>query len=395
MVIRPLLTAFSQSENAWGNSAALLGGVARNAIAFWGVDIGFVSLNSRSRVVSAIKNPKLFRASLIRWFRKSGRALPWRGTRDPYAIWISEIMLQQTQVVTVVDYFERWMKRFPGIDTLAAAPEEEVLRLWQGLGYYSRARNLHRAAQIVAQTHGGKIPAEPDEIQKLPGVGRYTAGAIATFAFDVPTPIVEANIARVLARLLDMRTPVDSTKGQAILWGQAEALQPKRNAGLHNSALMELGALICLPRLPKCAVCPVRTFCSAGAPEFLPVKKTRRKTVELTEQCAWIARRGRVLLEQQTGSRWHGLWKLPQLHKSPPATPPILSLTYPFTHHRVTLSVFLQDAPSAVTTRQRWVKIKDLDQVAMTAPHRRAVEKLEALATGSIPVQNSGFNGAA
>ncbi len=326
---------------------------------------------------SARLDPAPFRKALVAWFKKSGRDLPWRRTRDPYAILVSEIMLQQTQVVTVLDYYARWMKRFPDFATLAGAAEAAVLAQWQGLGYYSRARNLHRAAQMVMSDHAGKMPVAPGEIQKLPGIGRYTAGAVATFAFDVSTPIIDANIARVLARLLDLRTPVDSTAGQAVVWGEAEALQPGRNAGIFNSAIMELGALVCLPRSPKCPLCPVREFCRATDPESLPVKKPRRKTVELSEQCGWIINKGRLLLEQQAGTRWRGLWKLPLL-RGGAASAPLLQLTYPFTHHRVTLAVFSQSAPDSLASLQRWFKIKDLEQVAIAAPHRRAIGQLQA-----------------
>jgi A/G-specific adenine glycosylase len=330
-----------------------------------------------SPVNEAKLDPAPFRKSLIAWFEKSGRNLPWRRTHDPYAILVSEIMLQQTQVVTVLDYFARWMKRFPDFATLAGASEADVLAQWQGLGYYSRARNLHHAAQIVMRDHAGKMPATPDEIRTLPGIGRYTAGAVATFAFDVSTPIIDANIARVLARLLDLRTPIDSTAGQAVVWGEAEALQPAHNAGLFNSAIMELGALICLPRSPKCLICPVQKFCRATDPESLPVKKPRRKTVELTEQCALITRKDLILLEQQVGSRWRGLWKLPLL-RSTTVRPPLLQFTYPFTHHRVTLSIFSEPSPEATAPLQCWFKIKEIDNIAIAAPHRRAIMQLHA-----------------
>lgn len=325
------------------------------------------------------KHPRLdpapFRKSLTAWFKKSGRDLPWRRTRDPYAILVSEIMLQQTQVATVLDYFQRWMKRFPDFASLACASEADVLSVWQGLGYYSRARNLHRAAQIVMRDHAGKMPPSPDEIRKLPGIGRYTAGAVATFAFDLPTPIVDANIARVLARLLDLHIPIDSTAGRDALWAQAEALQPARNAGLFNSAIMELGALVCLPRAPKCLACPVKKFCRTPKPESLPVKKAPRKTIALAEHCGWITRKGRILLEQQTGPRWRGLWKLPLLPRAV-SSPPLLQLVYPFTHHRVTLAVHSQRPPATAAASQRWFKIKDLAQLAIAAPHRRAIARL-------------------
>lgn len=321
------------------------------------------------------ENPAPFRKALVAWFKKSGRDLPWRRTRDPYAILVSEIMLQQTQVVTVIDYFELWMKRFPDFASLAAAPEADVLAQWQGLGYYSRARNLHRAAQIVMRDHSGKIPPSPDEIRRLPGIGRYTAGAVATFAFDASTPIVDANIARVLARLFNMRAPVDSTAGREALWTHASALQPEHSAGLFNSAIMELGALVCAPRSPKCPGCPVKKFCRASDPESLPVKKARRKTIALEENCAWITRKDRILLEQQTGPRWRGLWKLPLLHKKIfPA--PLLQITYPFTHHKVTLAVHAAPPPAVAVLPLCWFKLDDLAQVAIAAPHRRAIGQL-------------------
>lgn len=320
-------------------------------------------------------DPAQLRAPLIAWFKKHGRDLPWRRTHDPYAILVSEIMLQQTQVATVLDYYRRWLKRFPGFAQLAAASEAEVLAQWQGLGYYSRARNLHRAAQAVMQDHDGKMPANAAKIRILPGVGRYTAGAVATFAFDLPSPIVDANIARVIARLLDMRLPIDSTAGQFVLWREAEALQPRKEARLFNSALMELGALVCLPRTPKCAACPVKKSCRATDPATLPVKKPRRKTIALTEHCAWIRRNGRVLLEQQSGARLRGMWKLPPLRERTDSSS-LLQLTYPFTHHKVTMDVFEKDEPVDILPSQRWVAVKDLKDVAIAAPHRRAIVEL-------------------
>jgi A/G-specific adenine glycosylase len=317
-----------------------------------------------------------FRHSLVAWFKKNGRDLPWRHTHNPYAVLVSEMMLQQTQVVTVIDFFTRWMARFPDFAALAAASEADVLQVWQGLGYYSRARNLHRTAKIIVAEHGGKMPRDLDAIRALPGIGRYTAGAVATFAFDQSTPIIDANIARVLSRLFDMRTPVDSSAGQAALWRIADDLQPQKNAGIFNEALMELGALVCLPRSPKCLICPVKKFCRAENPEILPVKKPRRKTVAITENCAWIVKNGRILLEQQTGPRWRGLWKLPgmrNVERGMRNEKPLLKIVYPFTHHRVTLSIFPVPASKKTGENQRWFKIGELEKVALAAPHRRAI----------------------
>jgi A/G-specific adenine glycosylase len=318
------------------------------------------------------------RRSLGAWFRRAARDLPWRRTRDPYAIFVSELMLQQTQVASVIPYYKRWLARFPDFDTLAAAEESEVLAMWQGLGYYSRARNLHRAAREVVARHAGVMPRDAGMIRALPGVGRYTAGAVASFAFDLPEPLVDANVARVLARLLNLRVAVDATEGQRAVWGAATQLVPKKGAGSFNGALMELGAILCVPRAPQCLLCPIRPHCgafAAGTAGELPIKKARRKTVELAEACAWTVRAGRILLEQQTGKRWRGMWKLPLLPGAPEAEP-LLSLEYPFTHHRVMLSVYAQPVPSTLPENWAWHAWEELDAVAMTSPHRRAIERL-------------------
>ena len=323
-----------------------------------------------------IKNPKLFRAQLASWFQREGRDLPWRRTRDGYAVLVAELMLQQTQVATVIPYFERWVRRFPDITALAAATEPEVLSLWQGLGYYARARNLHRTAQQVVARFGGALPRDPALLATLPGVGRYTAGAVAAFAFDLPVAAVDGNIARVIARLIDLRLPIDTEPGQGIVWKVAAELLPKRAGRLHTSALMELGALLCVARRPRCPACPVRRHCAAPAPEQLPKKRARPARVELDEPCAWIFQRRRLLLEQQSGSRWRGLWKLPRLAAAPSPARPLLALRYPFTHHRVTLRIFRRGDPRQIAADQAWIRTADLDTLAVAAPHRRAITHL-------------------
>ncbi len=324
---------------------------------------------------STFQNPAALRNELAVWFREHGRDLPWRRTRDPYAIMVSEFMLQQTQVATVLGYFEKWLARFPDFQALSDASSDDVLHAWQGLGYYSRARNLHRAAQQVVAELGGKLPDDLAAISRLPGVGRYTAGAIASFAFDRATPAVDANIARVLARLLDLREPIDSTRGNAEIWRAASDLLPDKCGGEHTSALMELGALVCLPRKPQCPICPIRGRCRTRDPESLPVKKARPKIIALAEDCAWIVEGGRILLEQQTGSRWRGMWKLPALTGTSKGVP-IVQLDYPFTNHRVTLRAFASAAPRAIAANQRWQKIAQLGDLALTSPHRRAIERV-------------------
>jgi A/G-specific adenine glycosylase len=312
------------------------------------------------------------------WFDKAGRDLPWRKTSDPYAILVSELMCQQTQVATVIPYYERWLAKFPDFAALAAATEHDVLSLWQGLGYYSRARNLHRAAKHVMEVHLGKLPADAAAIRALPGVGRYTAGAVASFAFDLPEPLVDANVARVIARLIDLRTEIDSTRGQAALWGEAERLVPSKGAGRFNSAIMELGALVCVPRNPRCEECPISEHClgyAAGTAPKLPLKKPRKKRVDLVEHCAWTTKGDSLLLEYQSGARWKGLWKLPLL-PAEQSGEPIYSGEYPFTHHRVFLRVHEKPATDGISTHQKWVQKADLDGIPLTAPHRRAIEAL-------------------
>src|SRR6266852_396195 len=201
--------------------------------------------------------------SLLAWFDRHRRDLPWRRSRDVYHIWVSEVMLQQTQVATVIPYFKRFLEAFPTLADLAAAEEGDVLRLWEGLGYYRRARDLHRAAQRVVADHGGRIPQEPALLASLPGIGRYTLGAILSQAFDRRLPILETNSQRVLCRLFGRRC--DPRRGQARrwLWEIAESLLPARRVGAFNQALMELGALVCTPAVPRCGACPVRALCAA------------------------------------------------------------------------------------------------------------------------------------
>ena len=328
------------------------------------------------------------RRTLDAWFDRAGRDLPWRRTHDPYAVMVSEFMLQQTQVATVIPYYERWLARFPDAAALARAPEPEVLRAWEGLGYYARARNLHRAAWAIVEIHGGVFPADLAAIAALPGVGRYTAGAVASFAFNRPAAAVDANIARVLARWLNLQTPIDTTAGQAALWAAAERLvapapgedgvSPRR----WNSALMELGALVCRARAPACLLCPAQGWCgasAAGTQETVPVKRAPRAAVALDEPCAWVVSADGLLLQQGTvGARWRGLWKLPPLAAPPgPDAIPRFRLVYPFTHHRVTLRVFDASAPAgALADGQRWWPLAKLEHAAMAAPHRRAVRAL-------------------
>jgi A/G-specific adenine glycosylase len=286
-------------------------------------------------------------------------------------------MLQQTQVATVIPYYENWLRRFPNLAALAAASENDVLHAWQGLGYYARARNLRATALAIRQKHGGIFPRDLESIQELPGIGRYTANAVATFAFDRAVPIVEANIARVLARLFDLQTPIDTSAGRAELWDAAAQVLPRRSGSQHNSALMELGALVCTVR-PKCQSCPVKIFCHAPDPTVLPRKKARPALQLRIEHHRFALHRRRVLLEQSE-QRWRGMWILPRLSDAP-ARQPVHRSEFPFTHHRITLAVY-RDAISRrrPTPGQRWFPIDELPSIPLPSPHRRALNQILSL----------------
>ncbi len=321
-----------------------------------------------------------FRTSLVAWYKRQGRKLPWRETADPYAILVSELMLQQTQVTTVLSYYQRWFERFPTIRDLANAGETEILHAWQGLGYYNRARNLHRCSKIIVNELNGHFPSSVDELVKLPGIGKYTAGAIVSFAFDQPAPIVDGNIARALSRLLNLQEPVDRPRGSQIIWDSAFRYVQGTDPRLLNSALMELGAMVCLPRRPLCILCPVRSFCQAGDPEALPRKRERPQIERRTESHFFALKDGCVLLEQNPGRRWHGLWTLPALPpdsgsaRSDDGQIAFLSLSFPITRFLVRLNVFLSDPPATVFEGQAWHRLELLDVLPMPSPHRRAVQ---------------------
>jgi A/G-specific adenine glycosylase len=256
------------------------------------------------------------RRALRGWFGKHSRDLPWRRDRDAYHVWLSEVMLQQTQVATVVPYFERFIARFPTVQTLAQADEADVLRLWEGLGYYRRARQMHAAAQVVCREFAGKFPRTVEELMHLPGIGRYTAGAIASIAYDVPAPILEANTQRLFARLLAYRGDLHAKEAQQQLWQLAEALVPARGAGRINQALMELGSLVCTPRQPRCDICPLLSRCPTarrGLQAKIPAPKRKINFEPLRQAAVVVTHRGKVLLRQcGTNERWAGLWDFPR-----------------------------------------------------------------------------------
>ena len=316
-----------------------------------------------------------FRQALVRWYHANGRYLPWRCTSDPYAILVSEFMLQQTQVATVLPYYKEWLRRFPNFATLARASGTQVLHAWQGLGYYARARNLRATAKLVAKAHRGLFPRAVTEMQKLPGIGKYTAHAIATFAFDKTVPIVEANSARVLARLFDLRIPIDSTAGKTKLWDHADSLVPQKAPAVYNSALLDLGALVCVPRNPKCAICPVKKFCRAKNPGSLPLKRCRPAMKRFTEKHAFVVRQNKILL-QLASHRWRGMWILPPLNGDSSGNRAAYKARFPFTNHQITLKIFALRGRKVDNGRGRWFSRRQLETIPIPSPHRRAIEEL-------------------
>lgn len=279
-----------------------------------------VSLMPQDETIPLLASPgqlTRLRRKLLHWFDANARPLPWRSDRSPYAIWISEVMLQQTQVATVIPYFERFLLAFPTIERLASAEEQEVIQLWAGLGYYSRARNLHRAARILVNEHGGAWPNEVEAASQLPGLGRYTVNAILSQAFDLRLPILEANTRRLLARLSAEGEDPRQKDVEARLWNLAEALLPRKRPGDFNQALMEVGALVCRPEKPACSVCPLRAWCEAyrmGLQNQIPVRAKPKTFEDVREFCLIIENHDKLLLTQRPPKgRWASMWEFPHL----------------------------------------------------------------------------------
>jgi len=254
-------------------------------------------------------------SKLLAWYHANKRTLPWRGHPSAYAVWVSEIMLQQTRVETVIPYFEKWMRLFPDIQALGQASEHDVLNAWEGLGYYSRARNLHRAAKLVLDQYSGEIPRDLDELRKLPGIGRYTLGAIASMAFGMDVSALDGNIKRVYARIFDIEEPVDSASGEKLLWELADKYLPKGHAGDYNQALMDLGATICVPKNPRCLICPVMKLCKArqnGTQDQRPVMKPKKEVPHYVNAAGVIIEKRRVLLAQRPAQGLlASMWEFP------------------------------------------------------------------------------------
>ncbi len=354
----------------------------------------------RERIVSQARAVRL---RLVKWYKSAGRDLPWRHTRDPYAILVSEVMLQQTQVATVIPYFARFLSRFPTAEALASAPESDVMALWSGLGYYRRARMLQGAAQALVREHGGKFPREMAAIRALPGIGQYTAGAVASFAYDAAEAVVDANVARVLARVFCYDKPPDDSAGRARIWEWARGLLPPGGARVHNNALMELGALVCRPEVPRCADCPLGNVCLArsfGKVSEIPVPKKKQERLVVSAAGILLEYRGKYLVRPVPKGNWHdGMWEFPQ-ERVPDGIAPrevaaslarealkhgeqlrlFAELAYTVTRHRVTLSVFKGAGnpgriPDGVVGGQ-WLTLEKIGALPLGSPQKRIVNLL-------------------
>jgi A/G-specific adenine glycosylase len=340
-----------------------------------------------------------FATRIIKWQKQHGRhGLPWQGTRDAYRIWLSEIMLQQTQVTTVIDYYHRFLARFPSIRALAAAPEDDVMQLWAGLGYYARARNLHHAAKEVVLKHGGKFPAQFEAIHALPGIGRSTAAAISAFAFGERCAILDGNVKRVFARHFGVAGDVKSKPVEDALWMRAENELPASDIEAYTQGLMDLGATLCTRTKPACLLCPVRTTCAAhaqGRVDELPGKPAKRVVPHRELQMLVLIASGEVLLEKRppTGI-WGGLWSLPEADVATDALSDAVKrfavkgragsqlavVEHGFTHY--SLSIYptrinvSARAPQAMEPGHMWLNIEDALDAAIPAPVKRILAAL-------------------
>ena len=331
----------------------------------------------------ALKDRVGFRDALAGWFSKSGKDYPWRRTHEPYAVLISEVMLQQTQIATVLGrgFYARFLETFPEVTSLAAADDVRLLKAWEGLGYYRRARMLRETARAVIAEHDGKFPQELDALLELPGVGRYTAGALRAFAFGLPAVVVDGNVARVLARLMDFRKPVDDTAGLKQLWAWAAELADDVRPRTYHAALMELGQTVCRPGVPDCLACPVATFCKAHEPETLPVKRLKTVITAVDEHALWLRDdKGRLLLHRESAKRREGLWKLPTREAAEISHLPVLAeQRYAITRYKVTLRVHDGDSqPVSLGDGEVWQDADAVLALAMPAPFRRVIERLFA-----------------
>ena len=355
--------------------------------------------------MDSIPHKSKIQIQLLRWFKKNGRDLPWRKTQDPYAIWVSEIMLQQTQVDTVIPYYQKFLKSFPTVHHLAKANLSKILKVWEGLGYYSRARNLHRASKIIVNHFQGKIPNNLRDLLSLPGIGRSTAGAILSFAYNKEAPILDGNVKRVLSRLFAISG--SKAKTERLLWGISEFLIPKGRSNPFNQALMDLGSMLCTPKDPQCPHCPLQNFCkgkASGDPERYPTKGPKKRIPHINAISAVIQRDGKVLLNRRPPKGLlGGLWEFPNwkieekkrlrlrlrnyvkknMGMNVKVKEPIGTFRQTYSHFSLTLHAY-RCQPITGKGKGRWVPLQGLDTLPMSRIHRKIANTI--LSKVKLPV---------
>jgi A/G-specific adenine glycosylase len=350
---------------------------------------------------------KKIQKGLLRWFEKNGRDLPWRKTRDPYAIWVSEIMLQQTQVATMIPYYYKFLKSFPAVQCLARADLSEVLRVWEGLGYYSRARNLHHTSKIISTHFQGKVPDNIKDLLSLPGIGKYTAGAILSIAYNKEAPILDGNVKRVLSRLFAIPGDLKEKKTEDHLWHLSTSLIPRGSARSFNQGLMDLGAKLCTPKAPRCHRCPFGHFCkgkASGNPERYSLKLVKKKIPHVEAIAGVVQRDGKVLLNQRPPKGLlGGLWEFPnwksevkrrlrlqlrlrnhiqkEMGMKVMIKKPIGVFQQTYSHFKLTLHVFSCEAMDGRRIG-KWVAIRDLHLLPMSRIHRRIAQMIDGETRG-------------
>ncbi len=340
---------------------------------------------------------------LLDWYGQAGRDLPWRQTRDPYRIWLAEIMLQQTTVTTAIGYYQRFLESFPTLEQLAAAPQEQVIDLWAGLGYYVRARNLHAAAQVVVHQLGGLFPADVAGLMQLPGIGRSTAGAVAALAFEQAAPILDGNVRRILCRLFALQEAPHSRAAEKKLWLWAEALTPEQRVHDYTQAIMDLGALVCLPRHPLCPECPLKDLCqarSSGLEQQLPLKQPQKQVPQRHALALLIQWQGRYLVQRRPARGFlGGLWEFPTLSLDGQSSvadslarlmadyavqgkaQALGRIKHVYSHFRLELQLFRVPvaglaAMAETDGRSNWYTSVQLETLALHGAHKKALEYL-------------------
>lgn len=330
---------------------------------------------------SPLDDKDSFREALAHWFGKVGKDLPWRRTHQPYPILVSEMMLQQTQVATVLakGYYTRFLATFPDIPSLAAADDTSLLKAWEGLGYYRRARMLRETARSILSRHHGLFPETEAELMALPGIGPYTCAALRSFAFGKPSPLVDGNVSRILARLTDDPSPIDATPTIRRHRQLAATLCHPQNPRTHHYAMMELGQTLCRPGTPHCSECPISRFCKTTSPEALPVKKKRTPPTPITENAIWARNpTGAILLQRESGTRRNGLWKLPLRDPTHCQHLPLIAQdSYSITRYKVSLRIHLAEHHLLTATPgEHWIPPHQIDTLPIAAPFKRMIAQL-------------------